>query len=83
MIKHLDCKKKTTGSIRNKILKKSVCIVSPVWKDIINKAFDSGLFLDKLKLAEITPIPKNGNSKDIINFRPISILPSVSKLIIS
>ena len=81
MIINLDCKKKTTGSIPNKILKQSVCIVSPILKDIINDAFDSDLFPDKLKLAEITPIPKNGNSKDVGDFRPISILPSISKII--
>ena len=81
IINNLDCKKKTTGSIPNKILKKSVCIISPVLKDIINQAFDSGLFPDKLKLAQITPIPKNGNGKDVMDFRPISILPSVSKII--
>ena len=81
MIMNLDCKKKTAGSIPNKILKLSAGVISSELKDIINSAFDSGLFPDKLKLAEITPIPKNGDSKDVNNFRPISILPSVSKLI--
>ena len=50
-------------------------------RNIINKTFDSGLFPDKLKFAEITPVPKYGNSKKVGDFRPISILPSVSKLI--
>ena len=33
-----------------------------------------------MKLAEIIPIPKKGDSLDIGNYRPISILPTVSKL---
>ena len=81
MILNLDCKKKTSGPIPNKILKQSVHIISPILRNIINKTFDSGLFPDKLKLAEITPVPKYCNSKNVGDFRPISILPSVSKLI--
>ena len=37
-------------------------------------------FPDKLKLAEITPIPKKGDSLEIGDYRPISIVPAVSML---
>ena len=40
----------------------------------------SCLFPDKLKLADISPIFKNGDRNDKLNYRPVSILPSISKL---
>ena len=33
------------------------------------------------KIAKVTPLPKAGNSKDVSNLRPVSILPLPSKLI--
>ena len=38
----------------------------------------SGMFPDILKRAEICPIFKKGNSMNIWNYRPVSILPIVS-----
>ena len=40
----------------------------------------SGSFPDSLKLADISPIFKKGDSMDKTNYRPISILPLISKL---
>jgi hypothetical protein len=80
MILKLDCSKKTGGKISSRNLKLSVNIISPIVANLVNKSFISGHFPDKLKLAEITPIPKNGNSQALGDYRPISILPAISKL---
>ena len=46
-----------------------------------HKQFNWRLYIpDKLKLTEITPIPKVEGSKKVGDFRPISILPAISKL---
>ena len=80
MVMQLDSSKKTSGSISNKILKLSVCIICPIITKLVNSCFKSGKFPDKLKLAEITPVPKNGDSQSACDYRPISILPAMSKL---
>ena len=80
MIIELDCTKKTGGSIPSSILKDSVNVSCAVIRDCINRSFESCKFPDRLKLAEITPINKTGDFQDISDYRPISILPTVSKL---
>ena len=46
----------------------------------INQSLTSGIFPDKLKIAKVTPIFKKGNKKLICNYRPISVLPVISKV---
>lgn len=47
---------------------------------IINDCFEQGLFPDKLKVATVKPIFKKGDPEKCDNYRPISILPAVSKI---
>ena len=47
---------------------------------IINQSLTSGIFPDTLKIAKVTPIFKKGNKKLICNYRPISVLPVISKV---
>ena len=48
--------------------------------DCINMAFDSCQFPDPLKIANITPVFKKGDKTDKSNYRPVSILPLISKV---
>lgn len=48
--------------------------------NIINQSINEGLFPSIWKTAIITPVFKAGNSMTISNYRPISILPSLSKV---
>ena len=47
---------------------------------IINQSISTGIFPNKLKLAKIIPVYKKDYVHDIQNYRPISLLPSVSKI---
>ena len=47
---------------------------------LINNSFYHGIFPDELKLARVVPIFKSGDSSNINNYRPISILPFFSKI---
>ena len=42
--------------------------------------FNSGIFPEELKCAEVVPVFKKGDHMDKVNYRPISLLSSVSKI---
>jgi hypothetical protein len=48
--------------------------------DIFNRSLRTGSFPMCLKSANITPVPKVSSPKDVSDFRPISILPMLSKI---
>ena len=55
--------------------------VSESLTKILNCSLQSGICPDVLKIARITPIHKIGPKSDPTNYRPISTLPIISKLI--
>ena len=55
-------------------------LIIPYLVNIINKSFISGVFPRELKLANIIPLFKSGNSALFTNYRPISLLSSFSKV---
>ena len=48
---------------------------------MINQVLNNGIFPDKLKIAKVVPIFKKGDSALTNNYRPISLLPVISKVI--
>ena len=57
----------------------------PELKDILfflcHKSFSTGIFPDKLKIAKVIPFFKTGEKTQMNNYRPISILPFISKIL--
>ena len=47
---------------------------------ILNQFLLLGIFPDKLKIAKVVPVYKNGSSDQLGNYRPISLLTSLSKI---
>lgn len=47
---------------------------------IINSSFVSGIFPNKLKISKIVTLFKKGDKTNPINYRPLSILPAISKI---
>ena len=74
---------KATGldNIGPKILKIYANIIAPSLVYIINKSVISGSFPSMWKEAKVNPLFKSGDKDDINNYRPISILSTISKLI--
>ena len=69
-----------TNSISVGVLKLHAEIFSPIICDLINQSFLTGCFPDSLKIASILPIHKKNDPTNIENYRPISILPLLSKI---
>jgi hypothetical protein len=57
----------------------SPCILRPLTL-IINQSLASGIFPEYLKIAKVFPLHKKGPTNVIDNFRPISLLTSISKV---
>ena len=47
---------------------------------IINQLLSTGIFPDRLKVAKVVPLFKKGDKSLFSNYRPISLLPSISKI---
>ena len=56
-------------------------ILSEVLASLINRSMMSGVFPDIFKIAKVCPIHKSGSKQNPGNYRPISVLPSLSKVI--
>ena len=44
-------------------------------------SLENGILPEKLKIAEVTPLSKNGDPENITNYRPKSVLPCFSKVL--
>ena len=75
-------KSKSCGSqyVPVRVLKLISDIISPIIAELINRCFVSGEFPQCLKVAQITPIYKDGDHTNTENYRPISVLPTIAKI---
>ena len=64
-----------------KLIKSSINTIAVPLVKIFNKSFVSGIFPDALKIAHIAPVFKSGDKNDVKNYRPISLLPTLSKIL--
>lgn len=62
------------------VIKKSKKYLIRPLLHVINSSFISGIFPDKLKVAKIRSVFKKGSESDPSNYRPLSILPTFSKI---
>ena len=69
------------ASLLKFILKSSAEIVCPTLLETINISLNIGQFSNYLKIAKLLPVHKGGAKDDPSNYRPISMLPIISKLI--
>jgi hypothetical protein len=62
------------------VLKKLEPLLSRSLALIINQSLKTGIFPEKLKLAKVIPVYKKNETFNVENYRPISILPAISKV---
>ena len=81
-ISKLDGSKATpVGDIPAEMLKPTTDVHFSLLTKIINSSIQNGCFPDELKAAEFTPIFKKNDDLDKENYRSVSVLPHVSKII--
>ena len=75
--------KKSVGEdgIDVRVLKKAAQVVSPYLKTAFNKCISEGVFPQCMKIAKVVPIFKTGEKNVASNYRPISILGNLSKVL--
>ena len=73
---------KSTGvdGISSRMLKLAAPIIAPSITKLINLSFSLNVFPSRWKTAKVTPIFKSGDPTDVTNYRPISVLPILSKI---
>ncbi len=81
-LKGIKCSKATGLDGLNARLLKSACreIALPI-THIINLSIMTGVFPNSWKQAKVTPLFKEGDKKDVNNYRPISVLPVLGKIL--
>ena len=67
-------------TLSNKMLKKEPYVFARLLKPLINESLDVGIFPSCLKTANVIPIHKKGDPTNLNNYRPISLLPVISKV---
>ena len=81
IVKKLDPSKATTHkNIPIKIFKQHIDIYNKNVTNLINKMIEKSEFPDILKMADITPIHKKDERTSARNYRPVSVLPTLSKI---
>ena len=66
--------------ISNKLLKAIGTELNKPLTIIINQCLLTGIFPDLLKIAKVKPLFKRGDACQLNNYRPISLLPTISKV---
>ena len=80
-LKKLNPKKATTlKNIPCKLLNSSYDVCAPTLTTIYNECVKNTSFPGKMKIADITPVHKKDDVTNVKNYRPISVLPSTSKV---
>ena len=85
VIKHINNlkPKKSSGldGIDNLLIKELRDIISEPLTSIFNNSLTEGLFPSRMKISKVVPLHKANNKDETTNYRPISLLLTVSKIL--
>ena len=80
IISSIKITKQSKNSVPVRLLVANKDIISIPLSHLFNQCMLNGIFPDSYKIGRIVPILKKGNSRLVSNYRPISILPVLSKV---
>lgn len=67
-------------NINTDILKLCAYKLATPLSHIINLSFEKGVFPERLKFSKVKPLFKKGDEADMGNYRPITLIPVISKI---
>ncbi len=67
--------------ISNKLLKGIIREISTPLLTVFNLSLKTGVFPDRMKISEVIPVYKAKDKTLMVNYRPISLLPVISKVL--
>jgi len=67
--------------ISSRVLKSIIDLISEPLSYVFNLSLSNGTVPDSLKIARITPIYKSGDNDQFTNYRPVSVLSCISKIL--
>ena len=67
--------------IPNKLLKKAANVVAPFLIATYSASICTGIFPLEWKASRVSPVYKNGSRNNPSNYRPISVIPAVAKIL--
>ena len=82
LIKEIDTSKSSAIEyLSSRVLKDAFLSIPHVLLKLFNSSFNTGLIPKSWKRATVVPLKKCGNSSDVNNLRPISLLPIQGKML--
>ena len=81
MLKSFPTKVAGHDGISNILVKKLFYTIRYPLCIIFNKSFIEGIYPDQFKLAKVITLHKGGEKDDVDNYRPILLLPVMSKIL--
>ena len=82
LMKSLDSSKANgPDGVSAQMLKATACSIVPSLTKLFNISISQGRFPECWKTSTVVPIPKSSNHKETTNYRPISLLSIISKML--
>eukprot|EP00732_Lithocolla_globosa_P002355 Lithocolla_globosa_v1_NODE_1526_length_2513_cov_5.229361.p1 type:complete len:461 gc:universal NODE_1526_length_2513_cov_5.229361:2154-772(-) len=79
-IRRLNPNKQGNDQLQTRLIRDAAPAIAPFLLHVCKVSFRKGIFPDSMKSARVTPLYKTDNPTDPANYRPISVLPTFSKI---
>eukprot|EP00732_Lithocolla_globosa_P004598 Lithocolla_globosa_v1_NODE_4333_length_1460_cov_23.298221.p1 type:complete len:157 gc:universal NODE_4333_length_1460_cov_23.298221:1169-699(-) len=79
-IRNLNPNKRGNDQLQTRLIRDAAPVIAPYLLHVCEVSFRKGVFPNSMKSARVTPLFKTDDPTDPANYRPISVLPTFSKI---